>query len=231
VAGFVAFAGLRNLADDAAAAVGLPLRFDYVIGAEHALVAWLPGHFPLPTVALQDAFLTTGRWGPLDYGTVLIYLSYFIIPPAALVALWRWWPGQLRRYVTATLVLFCVAGIVNFLLPTAPPWYAALHGRLPDVVQLGRALVGEVSSPAYRYGLGLSGNAVAAMPSVHIGVVTLIACAFRPTPLRWLALAYLICMAFAVVYGGEHYVVDVLAGIVIAGAAWSLARSQGVARP
>lgn len=226
VAGFVAFAALRNLADDAAAVLQLPVRYDYVIQWERALVAWVPGGMTggIPTSALQHAFLTPGRWGPLDYGTVLVYLTYFLVPPAAVVTLWRWWPDRLRRYVTATLALFAVAGVVNLLVPTAPPWYAALHGRLTGVVQLGRAIVGEVSSPAYRYGAGLSGNAVAAMPSVHLGVTALIVCAMWTTPLRWPALGYLLAMAFAVVYGGEHYAVDVLVGVMLAVAAWRWAK-------
>ncbi len=234
MAGFVAFAALRNLADDAAIGLHLPVRFDYVIHLEEALFAWVPGGITggIPTAALQHAFLTPGRWGPLDYGTVLIYLSYFLVPPAAVVTIWRWWPDQLRRYVTATLALFTVAGIINLLVPTAPPWYAALYGKLTGVIQLGRAVVGEVSSPAYRYGSGLSGNAVAAMPSVHLGVTTLIACALWPTPLRWPALGYLLAMGLAVVYGGEHYAVDVLAGMLLAGAAWHWAgRRTFVAAP
>jgi membrane-associated phospholipid phosphatase len=233
VAGFVAFAALRNLADDAASALHLPVRFDYVIHWERALFAWVPGGITggIPTTALQRAFLTPGKWGALDYGTVLVYLSYFFIPPAAVVTVWRWWPGQLRRYVTAALALFSVAGVVNLLVPTAPPWYAALHGRLTGVVQLGRVVVGEVSSPAYRYGAGLSGNAVAAMPSVHLGVTALIACALWSTPLRWPALGYVMAMGFAVVYGGEHYAVDVLAGVALAVAAWHWAgRQTGAAR-
>jgi hypothetical protein len=227
VAGFVAFAALRNLADDGAAALHVPLRFDYVIAWERALVAWVPGGVVggIPTTGLQHAFLRPGHWGPLEYGTVLVYLSYFFVPPTAVVIIWRWWPEQLRRYVTSTLALFTLAGIVNLLVPTAPPWYAALHGRLTGIVQLGRAIVGEVSSPAYRYGAGISGNAVAAMPSVHLGVTALIACALWRTPLRWLAVGYLLAMSFAVVYGGEHYAADVLAGVALAVAMWRCSRS------
>jgi membrane-associated phospholipid phosphatase len=220
VAGFVAFAALRNLADDAATALHLAVRFDYVIRWEQAVFAWLPRPDDIPTLALQRLWVTPGQWAALDYATVLVYLSYFLVPPAAVVTLWRWWPGQLRRYVSSTLLLFLLAGLVNFAVPTAPPWYATLHGHLPGVLQLGRAIVGEVSSASYQYGLGLSGNAVAAMPSVHLGVTALIVCAFWPTPIRWLPLAYLLAMSFAVVYGGEHYAVDVLAGVALALVSW-----------
>ncbi|HET6347115.1 MAG TPA: phosphatase PAP2 family protein, partial [Myxococcota bacterium] len=209
-----------------AALIGIPVRYNYVIRWEHLLFGWVPKG--LPTLALQAALLQPGRWGPVDYGTVLVYISYFVVPPAMVAALWLWWPHCLRPYVTATLALFTVAGVINFCFPTAPPWYAALHSHLPSVVQLGRAIVGEISSPAYRYGSGISGNAVAAMPSVHIGVVALLACAFWRTPLRWISLAYLAAMSFAVVYGGDHYVVDVLAGGGLALLLWRGAERRAV---
>jgi membrane-associated phospholipid phosphatase len=64
------------------------------------------------------------------------------------------------------------------------------------------------------------------MPSVHLGVTALIACAFWSTPLRWPTLLYVPAMGFAVVYGGEHYLIDVLAGVAIAIAAWYWARPK-----
>ena len=42
------------------------------------------------------------------------------------------------------------------------------------------------------------------------------------TPLRLAAGAYLVAMSLAVVYTGDHYVVDVLAGMALAGVGWVL---------
>ena len=61
------------------------------------------------------------------------------------------------------------------------------------------------------------------MPSVHLGIATLVALALWPTPVRWLAVLYVPAMLWAVVYGGEHYVCDGLAGIAIASVCWALA--------
>jgi PAP2 superfamily len=214
VAGFVVFAALRNLCDDA----GFPVQFTYPIVWERALFG------ELPTIRLQHALLQPGHFGPLEVGTLTVYLTYFFVPPTVVVLLWRLWPTRLHRYVTATFVVFAVSGVVHLLAPTAPPWYAAERGYLTGITQIGRAIFGQVSPAAYGYGAGLSGNAVAAMPSVHLAVTVLIACALWPTWLRWPALAYILIMAFTIVYGAEHYVVDCLAGIALALAAWRWAR-------
>ena len=41
VAGFVAFAALRNFADDAAALIGIPIRYEYVINWERGLFGYI----------------------------------------------------------------------------------------------------------------------------------------------------------------------------------------------
>jgi membrane-associated phospholipid phosphatase len=60
---------------------------------------------------------------------------------------------------------------------------------------------------------------VAAMPSLHAGMTVLIAL-YAIQRLRsrgrWLLLAYPVAMSTALVYYGEHYVVDVLAGALLA---------------
>ena len=64
---------------------------------------------------------------------------------------------------------------------------------------------------------------------MHMAVTTIVVLALWRRPLlRLLALAYLAAMTFALVYTGEHYVVDELAGVLTAllawtGAAWAVA--------
>ena len=211
VAGFALFAMLRNLADD----VTKVPHYGYVIDWERALFG------AVPTVALQGSLL--GRWSALDLGIVAVYLSYFLVPPTVLVMLWMYWPDRLRPYVTSTLVMFGASVVVHVLLPTAPPWLAAARGYLPQVHQVVRLVFGEYAPATYHYGQGLSGNAVAAMPSVHLAVTTLIACALWRTRLCIVSLLYMPAMLFTVVYGGEHYVVDGLAGVTLALVSWWLA--------
>ena len=62
-------------------------------------------------------------------------------------------------------------------------------------------------------------NPVAAMPSLHTGYATIIALFVLSTVssrLAWLMLLYPAAMAVSLVYLGEHYVIDVVAGIVYA---------------
>ena len=59
-------------------------------------------------------------------------------------------------------------------------------------------------------------NPVAAMPSVHAAFATLIAITLMTrlrSRWRYVAMAYPAAMAFALVYTGEHYVLDIAAGI------------------
>jgi len=217
VAGFVVFAALRNLCDDA----GFPVQYGYPIAWDRALFG------SVPTVLLQKAFYRPGVFGPVDRAVVFIYLSYFFIPPTALVLLWRCWPERLRPYVTATLALFATSGLVHLFWPTAPPWLAAENGQLEPVTQVLAAYLGKTAPAPYGYGAGLSGNAVAAMPSVHLGVTGLIALALWSTPLRWPATAYVFAMGFTIVYGAEHYVVDAIAGLFLMGVCWWWARRGG----
>ncbi|MFC5175926.1 phosphatase PAP2 family protein [Nocardioides taihuensis] len=84
------------------------------------------------------------------------------------------------------------------------------------------------------------GNEVAAMPSLHAGIACLVALygvQRLRSPWRWLLLAYPLLMGLALVYDGEHYVVDVVCGYALAGAvlvvcsAWERARAQRPAPP
>src|SRR4051812_46787878 len=150
LAGFLLFVAVRALADDA----GLPVRFGYPIRLDEALFG------AVPTIVLQQH---RAKW--MDLLATAIYLSYFLLPPTTLMLCWRVWPVRLRPYVAATLLVFGIAGLVHILVPTAPPWLAAAKGALPPVVQVTYAAFGETPT-LYQMGQGISGNLVAAMPSV-----------------------------------------------------------------
>jgi membrane-associated phospholipid phosphatase len=67
--------------------------------------------------------------------------------------------------------------------------------------------------------MGPIGNSVAAMPSLHAGTACLVAffgISTLRSRLRWLLLLYPVVMTTALVYFGEHYVVDALAGAAVA---------------
>lgn len=115
-------------------------------------------------------------------------------------------------------------GVLVLFFPTAPPCLASETGHLSGIVNLGPAMAGGLAPAPYRYGTGLSGNAVAAMPSVHFGMTTLLLIALWRTPLGGLRRLFG-ANAPGDLYAGDHYVVDGIAGSVIAGIAGVLSRS------
>jgi membrane-associated phospholipid phosphatase len=87
----------------------------------------------------------------------------------------------------------------------------------------------------YRQGSEIAGavNPVAAMPSLHMALTAVVAlAAWRVHRVAGIvASAYAVSMGFALVYLGEHYAVDVLAGTVVAGAGSLLAARVLAKRP
>jgi len=122
------------------------------------------------------------------------------------------------------LVINLLGWLVWVWYPAAPPWYVDSHG-------LQSAVVNVVSNPAglQRFdalvGLPLaasfyakSANVFGAMPSLHVAYATLVACVAAPNG-RWLrlgTLGFALSMAFSAVYSRHHYLVDVVAGVLLA---------------
>jgi hypothetical protein len=67
-------------------------------------------------------------------------------------------------------------------------------------------------------------NDVAAMPSLHTALTTMVALimASYGRRWRWVGITYVALMATALVYLGEHYVIDEIAGIALAVGVWKL---------
>ena len=116
-------------------------------------------------------------------------------------------------------------GLIGYwAVPTAPPWYAARAGLMDDgltpelrrmMVEYGEQFWGSGWKPLY--GL-LGGNPLAAMPSLHFATSVTAARLLAETgrTARHLGWAYAGTLGVALVYLGEHYVVDLAAGLALA---------------
>jgi membrane-associated phospholipid phosphatase len=210
--GFLAFVILRNAADN----IGPPAAFDYVISLERTLCLGL-----IPSAVLQAWLGTSGAVARAGTG---VYLTYFLIPPLSVGALWRWQPARFRHLVAASLGLWGTAVAWHILQPTAPPWLASREGHLAGVSSILQTTLHFNRSGVYQYGARVARtNYVAAMPSVHMGITWLLVLA---APDRWwraAALGYAALMLLSIVYLGDHYVVDGIAGAAIATGSWQLA--------
>ena len=174
---------------------------------------------PIPTVWLQNHLWHGGsdlRWW--DYATWFVYVTHFFAALVVAAVLWRWAHDHFVRFATMVCVL-SLAGFATYVLyPAVPPWLAARHGSTGEANRTV-AIVWHHVPIAHFGSLFEKGqtyaNNVAAMPSLHAGFALLIVLyVWRLVPPWWRALLALYppAMAVSLVYSGEHYVVDCLAG-------------------
>jgi membrane-associated phospholipid phosphatase len=205
------------------------LRVRYPIHVDRVL-----GLGELPNVRLQRAFSRPGRVTALDRVLAMAHWAWFIEPHLALTWILvrhnrRFAPAA--RQMAAAYDLGC---LVYFALPTAPPWWAAEHGDIAEVldragddssvdaqqrvrrvmVEVGEGTWGRAWPALYE---SLGGNPWAAMPSLHFGTSLLAAILLSETgPLAGAAgWTYALTLAFALVYLGEHYAIDLIAGAAL----------------
>ena len=200
------------------------------------------GH--LPTQVLQDWFHpATG----IDYLAIVATIFYFLHFPLPLAVGFFLWLRQRRAYydfVAAIIILSMAAFLTYLLLPVGPPWYAAQQGLLngptgvPTITYLKPGAFDEIArffgfqgNYLYTYTMyDINPNDVAAFPSLHAAYPTL---AFLFTRrafgrIGYLMLGYAACVWFAVIYLGDHYLVDVLGGIAYAAVAyWAVIHAPG----
>jgi membrane-associated phospholipid phosphatase len=151
---------------------------------------------------------------------------WFLVPHGSLVYVLARDPRGFPRAAVMTYAVFDIGASVYWLAPTAPPWYAAstateqARGK-PQV----RRLMVEYGEVFWRDGWAslysvFGGNPLAAMPSLHFAtsVMAALLLAEVGSLAGALGFCYSALLGFALVYLGEHYVVDLLAGAALTGA-------------
>ncbi|WP_216910516.1 phosphatase PAP2 family protein [Nocardia noduli] len=202
----------RDLADT----VGMPLRMHELVTVER----WFFDG-ALPTVWLQQHLAEDGQpwWTPI---IGIVYTTHFIVPWAVAAIFYLYSRPMWARYMRRILVLSYLALVTYILVPAAPPWYASREGAIDEEVQrISGFGLGMVSPDVSAKWLEEQGNYVAALPSLHTAFAVLVTVTLWPLVRRWwlrvpLAL-FPFAMAFTLVYGGEHYVIDVLLGYLYVG--------------
>ncbi len=193
------------------------VRVRYPVVADRVL-----GLGELPGLRLQRALGRPGR--PLraaEQALVWCHWLWFLVPHGSVV-----WILLRRRelFPSAAAMVYATfdLGVVFYwLVPTAPPWYAARVGALGHgpalrrmMLEHGEAFWGGAWARLYDV---LGGNPLAAMPSLHfatsVTAARQLARAGRlPGALGW---TYAATLALALVYLGEHYVIDLVAGFAL----------------
>jgi hypothetical protein len=187
---------------------------------------WLERHLfgGVPAVWLQEHFWH-GSMTWYDALAAKVLNLHFVVPPLVAFALWTQRRKLFYRFATSMIVLSFASALVFLVYPSAPPWAAAQAGML-DVVKLPP--VNDVSS------LGsptpTPANPYAAIPSLHAGYAFLVALTvagvllassvrLRRT-LAALCFLYPLAQAVAVIYTGNHYLVDIVIGCAFATGAY-----------
>ena len=181
----------------------------------------------VPTVWLQQHLWDAAHPHWYDYGVWGVYMTHFFVVWVVAAVLWRVSRPLFRRYAAVTLALTLAAFLTYWLYPAQPPWITADALQLPAVDRIVPAVWEQLGVPTMQsvYENGSLVNVVAAMPSLHAAYPVMLLLFFWPAGRRvrvGLAL-YALAMAFALVYGGEHYVTDILAGWAMAGAVCGVA--------
>jgi membrane-associated phospholipid phosphatase len=190
------------------------LRARYPIVVDRAL-----GGGRLPNTRLQRAFSRLPRVGLIDRFLTWTHWLWFFEPHLALALILI---RRNERFPTAArqmAAVFDIGCAVYFALPTAPPWWSSEEGLTGEEVRRIMVEVGEEtwgSAWPTMYGT-LGGNPWAAMPSLHFATSLLAALSLAEAgklegAIGW---GYAGTLGFALVYLGEHYVTDLLAGALL----------------
>ena len=161
----------------------------------------------------------------------LVYFSHLLVVPVFLI--WLWLRGRsstkqrerFARHMLAFSLMSFIAIIIYVLLPVAPPWWVSLHG----MAQPTGELVAQTKINAAMEGTLLQGmikNAAqwfAAVPSLHGAypvLLVLLALRDRKPMIIGLITVYGSAVWASTVILNQHYIIDLMAGALIAIGAW-----------
>lgn len=178
----------------------------------------------LPTVWLQNQLHPGPGFNWYDYVFAILHASLFAFPlllPGIL--LWRRGAAHMKR-ATVALTFISFAGYLTYILfPLTPPWMAWLEGSIPEVDRVVyralRTLTGSWLAGAFQP------SPRGAMPSLHAGLpfMTLLIGLHEFRWKAWWVALPVFGICFEVIYGAEHYVIDIFAGILYGAVAYLLA--------
>jgi membrane-associated phospholipid phosphatase len=198
------------------------VRIDYPIMLDRAL-----GFGALPSLRLQRALSRSGpdgpRWRALDRVLVWAHWSWFMVPHGSIAYILVRHPARFPRAAVMTYATFNLGASFYWLVPTAPPWWpAATEARSLEGEAAVRRMMVEYGEDFWKDGWGslysvFGGNPLAAMPSLHLATSLMAALLLAEVgPIAGaLGFTYAATLGFALVYLGEHYVVDLLAGAAL----------------
>lgn len=207
---FFGYEAMRGIADD----LNQQVHISEMIKADRFLFG------QLPTVSLQNLLWNSNSLSWYDIIFFFFYLSHFWFIFLIGFIIWARKRKHFKFFSWGFLIL-CLLGFITYLLfPAMAPWDASRRQYIEGVerllMEIGKDLkLGGAITILYKW---IGPNEVAAMPSLHAAWV-------------WFAFLFLVYffgkkafpififplgLFFTLVYFGEHYVIDILAGLFYA---------------
>jgi len=189
--------------------VNAQLAFDKFLGAGEVPTVWLQRHLWHP-----------GHLHWYDYGAWAVYMTHFFAVWVTAAVIWRVARERFRRYAATAVTLSLCAFATYWLFPAQPPWLTGESIKMASVDRIVPEVWGKlgVGTAQSLYENSDFVNPVAAMPSLHAAFPLMLLLFFWSAGL-WVRLLlgfYTLAMAFTLVYGGEHFVMDIVAGWLMA---------------
>jgi membrane-associated phospholipid phosphatase len=176
----------------------------------------------LPGARLQTMLAGRRHVAALDRFLTITHWLWFFEPYAVLFWIQVRHPERFPGAARQMAAVFDVGAFGYWAVPTAPPWWSSEQELMKEpmrriMFEVGEPLWGDLWGPLYK---ALGGNPWAAMPSLHFatsvsGAVSLSEASPQEGAVGW---AYALTLGFGLVYLGEHYVTDLLAGAGLVGA-------------
>ncbi|HEX7290840.1 MAG TPA: phosphatase PAP2 family protein [Conexibacter sp.] len=213
-----AYLAAYEMPNDDPEALRRRVRIDYPVQVDRVLGLGVP-----PTLRLQRLLRPPGEMRRVEKVLVWTHWVWFAVPHAATAYVLIRERERFGHAAATTYAVFDLGALVYHLVPTAPPWYAAERGRLGDartppvrrmMVEYGEQFWKHRWGPLYSV---LGGNPLAAMPSLHFATSVNAAHLLAESgPLEGaVGWTYALTLGLALVYLGEHYAVDLLAGLAL----------------
>jgi hypothetical protein len=195
------------------------VRYRYPLAVDRALGLGVP-----PTLRIQRTFSTPGSVNRFERVLAWCHWMWFFVPHGTVVYVLLRHRERFGRSAARIYAVFDVGAVFYWAIPTAPPWWAALHGDFEDgqavhmrrmMIEYGEQFWGDRWGDLYDV---LGGNPLAAMPSLHFATSLMAAHVLAETgPVAGvLGYSYTALLGLALVYLGEHYVADLIAGAALA---------------
>jgi membrane-associated phospholipid phosphatase len=169
----------------------------------------------IPTLVLQHNFYHPGVVSWQDVVAMFFYFMHFPLPIVVGFFFWVNSREHYRRFVGALLFMCLIAFVTYLFWPSAPPWY-----QLPnEVVKINNRTVAALWDSQYFVSdiyHSFNPNQFAAFPSLHAAFPALAAVYawHRYRALSIGLILWTLAVLASIVYLGEHYVVDAVAGFV-----------------